>query len=174
MAFKHIAFINNLPRVQFDGRCSDELLASRKAPVLIIWGGEEIRTRILHITPAVILMKEICGVSTRTCGTCMLSGWDTTEFNLRVNKMRERGLIATLVFPLAALKTFNLAMKLLLNSCVLHWVRSLTSKLTPTLQRSLQEFLPSRPPSFIWAAQYIIKKPWSLGQPFILKSGSSR
>lgn len=51
---------------------------------------------------------------------CCQGGIQLFEFNLRVNKMRERGLIATLVFPLAALKTFNLAMKLLLNSCVLH------------------------------------------------------
>lgn len=77
MIFKHIIFINDLPRVQFDGKPSDESLAPVKAQDLIVWGGGEIRTQIPPITPSIILIRKICVVSTRTCGKCKLSGWNT-------------------------------------------------------------------------------------------------
>ena len=74
MMFKCIIFINNLPRVQCDGKPSDELLSPGKTQNLIVWGGVEIRTRIPCITPTIILIREICFVSTRTCGKHKLSG----------------------------------------------------------------------------------------------------
>lgn len=56
MTFKHTIFINNLPRVPFDGKPSDEFLASGKAQDLIVWGEGEIRMQIPPITPTIILI----------------------------------------------------------------------------------------------------------------------